>query len=136
MKNTDTIDSTTVDLELCPKCGAELADETTTQTGKRFQRCTQGSWDPQTKQVEGCDYVKWLTAIPVELDETCPKCKSPLVLATTKSGKKMKKCSTSGWDAETRQATGCEYIEWINGSTEMIAEDCPQYGSSLVLYTT
>jgi ssDNA-binding Zn-finger/Zn-ribbon topoisomerase 1 len=122
--------------EICPQCGSPLAEETTTATGKRFIRCSQGSWDPQTKQVQGCDYVKWLTSVPVETDEQCPKCGNPLVLATTKTGKKMKKCSTSGWDPETRQATGCDYIEWINGSTEMLAEDCPQCGASLVMYTT
>jgi len=26
----------------------------------------------------------------------------------------MKKCSTSSWDKEKKQATGCDYIEWIN----------------------
>jgi ssDNA-binding Zn-finger/Zn-ribbon topoisomerase 1 len=124
------------ELELCPKCGSELGDVITTASGKKFQRCSQGTWDPKTKQTEGCDYVKWLTAEPVELDEKCPKCGEPLLMATTKTGKKMKKCSTSGWDPETRSPTGCDFVEWINGTTEMIAEECPQCGASLIIYTT
>ena len=99
---------------LCPKCGAPLSEVTTTSTGRELQRCSKGSWDPQLKKVIGCDYVKWLEIKPVTLDEKCPKCGAPLVLQSTRFGKKMKKCSTSSWDKEKKQATGCDYIEWIN----------------------
>ena len=36
-----------------------------------------------------------------------------LILYTTASGKKMKKCETSGWDSAKREATGCAYIQWL-----------------------
>lgn len=122
--------------EVCPKCGSPLGEVTETKTGKRLQRCSTGSWDPNTRENVGCDYVKWLEVEPQELDEKCPKCGSPLILATTRFGKKMKKCSTNVWDKEARKAVGCDYIEWINGSTEPLDEECPECQSKLVLYTT
>ncbi len=122
--------------EVCPKCGSPLGEVTETSTGKKLQRCSSGSWNSQTRQNEGCDYVKWLTVEPKELDEKCPKCGAPLVLQTTRFGKKMKKCSTGGWDKEARKATGCDYVEWINGTTEALDIDCPQCGEKLVLFTT
>lgn len=123
--------------EVCPKCGADLGEVVETATGRKLQRCTKGSWNKETKQNEGCDYVKWIVAEPETLDETCPKCGAPLVMQTTRFGKKMKKCSTSGWDREQRVATGCDYIEWLNnGSTEKLEEKCPECGADLVLFTT
>ena len=71
-----------------------------------------------------------------ELDEKCPKCQSPLVMATTRSGKKLKRCSTNVWNAETRSSTGCDYVEWQKGATEQTDEDCPKCGSKLVIYTS
>lgn len=125
-----------MDQENCPKCGAVLGDVVETSTGRKLQRCSQGSWNSQTKKNEGCDYVKWLTIEPKELDETCPKCGSSLVLQVTRFGKKMKKCSTGGWDKEAKQATGCDYVEWISGTQEKLDEKCPDCGADLVLYTT
>lgn len=122
--------------EMCPKCGSPLAEITTTPTGRKLQRCSTGSWDKETKKNVGCDYVKWLETPPEELDEMCPKCGSPLVLVVTRFGKKMKKCSTNEWNKDTKQATGCDYVEWINGTTEALDEDCPTCGNKLVLYTT
>lgn len=122
--------------EMCPKCGSALAPVTVTPNGKKLQRCSKGSWNAETRKSEGCDFVKWLTPDPTPLDEKCPKCDSPLVLVVTRFGKKMKKCSTGGWDKETKKATGCDYIEWINGTTEPLAEECPECGEKLVLYTT
>lgn len=120
----------------CPKCGSLLAEVTKTATGRELQRCSKGSWNKETRQNEGCDYVKWLVAKPQELDEKCPKCGKPLVLAVTRFGKKMKKCSTNTWNRELRKAEGCDYIEWIGGTTEELDEDCPACGKKLVLYTT
>lgn len=120
----------------CPKCGSELSPITITTTGKKLQRCSSGSWNKDERKNIGCDYVKWLEVEPETLPEKCPKCASPLVLTTTKSGKKMKKCSTNVWDKETKKATGCDYVEWINGSSEDLDEECPMCGSKLVLYTT
>lgn len=122
--------------EKCPKCGSELAPITETATGRRLQRCSKNVWNKQTKKSEGCDFVKWLTMEPQTLNEKCPKCGSPLVLQFTRFGKKMKKCSQGGWDKEARKPTGCDYVEWINGTTEKLDEACPQCGKPLVLYTT
>src|SRR3989344_2351752 len=122
--------------EICPKCGSPLGDITQTASGKKLQRCSKGSWNPETKKNEGCPFVKWFQIEPKELDEKCPKCSSPVLLQVTRFGKKMKKCSKGGWDKETRQATGCDYIEWINGTTESLDEKCPDCGEKLVLYTT
>ena len=127
---------TTPSPETCPKCGQPLGEITTTASGRKLQRCSRSSWDPTTKKNVGCDYVKWLEVEPEELDEKCPKCGSPLVLAFTRFGKKMKKCSTSSWDKEAKKAIGCDFVEWINGTTEQLDEDCPQCGAKLVLYTT
>lgn len=125
-----------MDTENCPKCGSPLGEITETKTGKKLQRCSMGSWNGETHKNEGCDYVKWLETPPVELDEKCPKCGANLVLAITRFGKKMKKCSTGGWDAALKKATGCDYVEWINGTTEPLDLDCPQCGEKLVLFIT
>lgn len=124
------------DMETCPKCGAPMGEVQETPTGRKLQRCsTAGPWDPKVKPT-GCTYVKWLAVEPQTLDENCPKCGSALVLAVTRFGKKMKKCSTGGWDKEAKKPTGCDYVEWIGGSTEPLDEECPTCGNALVLYTT
>jgi len=123
-------------METCPKCGSALGEVTTTKNGKKFQRCSTGSWNAETKQVDGCPFIKWLPIEPTTLDEKCPKCGAPLVLNVTRFGKRMKKCSTNSWDSKTRTASGCDYIEWIKGTTENLEEDCPKCGAKLVLYTS
>lgn len=127
---------TPTEQELCPICQSPLSDPEETPTGKKLQRCSQGSWNPETKSVEGCEYVKWLKDEPKELDEACPKCGASLVLQVTRTGKKLKKCSTAGWDREQRVATGCDYVEWLTGTTKELDEECPQCGEKLVLFTT
>ncbi len=122
--------------DVCPKCGSPLGEITETASGKKLQRCSTGSWNKETKQNEGCDYVKWLEVEPVTLDEKCPKCGVPLIMQITRFGKKMKKCSTGVWNKETKKVDGCDYVEWINGTTEKLDEECPQCGSPLVLFTT
>jgi DNA topoisomerase-1 len=122
--------------DVCPKCGSPLDPPTVTKTGRKLQRCSTGGWDPETKQNTGCDYVKWLQVEPEELDEPCPKCGAKLIMAVTRFGKKMKKCSTGGWDSKEKKATGCDYVEWINGTTEPLDEDCQDCGAKLVLFTT
>jgi ssDNA-binding Zn-finger/Zn-ribbon topoisomerase 1 len=129
-------DTKTVNPDVCPKCGSPLSEVVTTPTGKKLQRCSAGSWNSETKRAEGCTFVKWLAVDPVTLDEKCPKCGNPLMLVVTRFGKKMKKCSTNVWDATAKKATGCDYVEWINGTTEPLDEECPDCGSKLVLYTT
>ena len=122
--------------DVCPKCGAALSEIIETPTGRRLQRCSTGSWNPQTHKTDGCDYVKWLEVEPKELDEKCPKCGSPLVLQVTRFGKKMKKCSAGVWNKETKKVDGCDFVEWINGTTEALDEKCPKCGEPLVLFTT
>ncbi len=122
--------------EKCPKCGSPLEEPTTTPTGRRLQRCSNGHWDKEARKNIGCDFVKWLETPPETLDEKCPKCGSPLTLVVTRFGKKMKKCSTNVWNKDTKQSEGCDYVEWINGTTEPLDEDCPTCGNKLVLYTT
>ena len=120
----------------CPKCGSPLGEVQMTATGRKLQRCsTAGPWDPKVKPT-GCTYVKWFQVEPQALDEKCPKCGANLVLAVTRFGKKMKKCSTGGWDSVAKKATGCDYIEWLTGTTVPLEENCPECGNKLVLYTT
>lgn len=121
---------------VCPKCGSALGEIQTTKTGRKLQRCSNGSWDAEAKKNVGCDYVKWLEMEPEKIDEKCPKCGNDLVIAFTRFGKKMKKCSTNKWNAETKKAEGCDFVEWINGTTEELDENCPTCGKKLVLYTT
>ena len=122
--------------EICPKCGSALAEITQTQTGKKLQRCSSGSWNKETRKNEGCDFVKWIAFEPETLDEKCPKCSSPLVLQETRFGKRMKKCSTGGWDSDAKKPTGCDYVEWLTGTKEPLDLDCPECGEKLVLFTT
>lgn len=120
--------------ETCPKCGSPLKPVETTSTGRKLQRCTNGSWNSQTRMAEGCDYVKWINDPPESLDEKCPKCGSNLILQTTRFGKKMKKCSAGGWDKESKQATGCDYVDWMD-KRETLEEVCPRCGEKLILQT-
>lgn len=122
--------------DVCPKCGSPLGEITETSTGRKLQRCSTGSWNKETRQNEGCNYVKWIQAEPETLDEKCPKCGAPLLMQFTRFGKKMKKCSTGIWNKETKKVEGCDYVEWINGTTEKLDEECPQCGKPLVLFTT
>lgn len=122
--------------ELCPICSSPLSEPEETKTGKRLQRCSKGKWDPEKRQTVGCAYVKWLEQPAETLQEMCPKCGSPLVLQTTRTGKKMKKCSAGGWDKEQRVATGCDYVEWLGNTTKELNEECPKCGETLVEVTT
>lgn len=48
------------------------------------------------------------------MTDICSKCGSPLAeIVETKSGRQLQRCSTGGWDAAKRQATGCRYVEWL-----------------------
>lgn len=98
---------------LCPKCGASLSERSQVKSGLIVQRCSKGSWNADTRKVNGCTYVKWTTPPPEKLDERCPKCNNNLLLVTTRSGKKLKRCTTNSWDPKTRVASGCDYVEWM-----------------------
>ena len=88
----------------------------TTRFGKKMKKCSAGGWDKEVKQATGCPYIEWINGSTEKLDEKCPECGKDLVLFTTNSGKKMKKCSTSGWDSAKKQATGCTHVEWLKGN--------------------
>ncbi len=122
--------------ELCPKCGSALTEIQTTKNGKRLQRCSAGNWNPETHEVDGCNYIKWLPIEPQVLEEKCPKCGASLLLTVTRFGKRMKKCSTNTWDPKTKTASGCDYVEWLKGTTEELDEACPKCGAKLVLFTS
>ncbi len=98
--------------EKCPKCGNPLILQVT-RFGKKMKKCSTNVWNPDTKKAEGCDFVEWINGTKEDLDEDCPKCGNKLILYTTAAGKKMKKCSTSGWDRAKRKPTGCDYIQWL-----------------------
>ena len=53
--------------EICPKCGSPLGEVFETKSGKKLQRCSKGSWNPETHTIDGCAYVKWLEVEPVTL---------------------------------------------------------------------
>lgn len=125
-----------IDENICPKCGSSLTEIMETASGKRMRKCVKNVWNKETKKSEGCEYVKWITPEPKTLDEACPKCGKPLVLQITRFGKKMKKCSTSVWDSKTKTSSGCDFVEWVNGTTEKLDEACPECGQDLVLFTT
>jgi hypothetical protein len=118
----------------CPKCGSSLSAQETTPTGKKLQRCSQGQWNSETRQTEGCAFVKWIQDPPQELDEKCPKCGEKLLLQTTRFGKKMKKCSAGGWDREEKKPTGCTYVDWLD-ERQILDEKCPKCENKLVLTT-
>ncbi len=122
--------------DLCPKCGKPLGEIVTTQSGKMLRRCSAGSWNSVTRQIEGCSFVKWLPIPPKPLDEKCPQCGAQLVLVFTRYGKKLKRCSTAGWDKENKIPTGCTYVEWLKGTSQPLDEKCPQCGEPLILYTS
>lgn len=99
--------------EMCPQCGAPLGEVVETRSGRKLRRCSKSMWNRDTRTNEGCDFVKWMVPQPEQLDEKCPQCGAPLVLQTTRTGKRLKKCSTARWDREQRVATGCTYIQWL-----------------------
>jgi ssDNA-binding Zn-finger/Zn-ribbon topoisomerase 1 len=78
-----------------------------------MKKCSTGGWDKEAKKATGCDYIEWINGTSEKLGEKCPQCDAELVLFTTASGKRMKKCSTAGWDKEKRVATGCTYVQWL-----------------------
>ncbi|MEI6243384.1 MAG: hypothetical protein WCP39_08310 [Chlamydiota bacterium] len=78
-----------------------------------MKKCSTNGWDKDTKKATGCDYVEWINGTKVPLDENCPECNEKLVLFTTANGKRMKKCSTAGWDPATKSPTGCTYVYWL-----------------------
>ncbi len=44
----------------------------------------------------------------------CPKCQGRLVKKVSSIGKPFHKCENGKWDFQTKQATGCDYVDWLN----------------------
>ncbi|OGK38638.1 hypothetical protein A3F34_01575 [Candidatus Roizmanbacteria bacterium RIFCSPHIGHO2_12_FULL_44_10] len=99
--------------QTCPECGSPLGEPEITPNGKQVRRCSNGSWDSKARKVTGCAYAQWSYPEPEKLDEDCPKCGEHLVLITTRKGRRLKRCSTAGWDKETKTATGCDHVQWL-----------------------
>jgi len=53
----------------------------------------------------------------------CPKCGKKLELKTTKAGKPMIKCTGGGWDVINKKATGCDFVDWMNGENDFSNSD-------------
>lgn len=53
--------------------------------------------------------------------EKCPKCGSPLVKFTTKTGKTGTQCSTRKYDFTTKTTSGCDYIKWDEEKSGLLA---------------
>lgn len=48
------------DVPPCPKCNGPMWDNRATKKGKQPDfKCKNGTWNPQTKTVDGCDGVLW-----------------------------------------------------------------------------
>jgi hypothetical protein len=65
-------------------------------------------YKPQVKQTFGkkeLDYVE---------GKKCPKCQGRLVKKVSSVGKPFHKCENGKWDFTTKQATGCDYVDWLN----------------------
>jgi hypothetical protein len=88
-----------------------------------MKKCSTNIWNKEEKKAEGCDYIEWINGTTEALDEDCPKCGKKLVLFTTANGKKMKKCSTAGWDKEKKEPTGCTYVQWLKSSDYVSKEE-------------
>ena len=44
----------------------------------------------------------------------CPKCGGRLVKKISSVGKPFHKCENGKWDFTTKQATGCDFVDWLN----------------------
>jgi hypothetical protein len=65
--------------------------------------------------------------------QACPKCGQPLVKFQTKTGKSGVRCSTNKWDPATKQATGCDYIQWDEDKpTQASVPASPMQKSALI----
>lgn len=52
----------------------------------------------------------------------CPKCGKELVMKDN-GAKKFIKCSAGGWDRIAKKATGCDFVDWMNGENDYLNSD-------------
>lgn len=70
-------------------------------------------------------------------NDTCPKCGSSLgEIITTKSGKRIQRCSAGVWNQSTHQVDGCDFVKWLPFEPQALDEKCPKCGAPLVFYIT
>lgn len=66
-------------------------------------------YKPQIKQTFGAkkevEYVE---------GKKCPKCGGRLIKKVSSIGKPFHKCENGKWDFTTKQATGCDFVDWLN----------------------
>jgi hypothetical protein len=66
-------------------------------------------YKPQLKQTFGAkkevEYVE---------GKKCPKCGGRLVKKISSANKPFHKCENGKWDFATKQATGCDFVDWLN----------------------
>lgn len=73
----------------------------------------------------------------MEDNKTCPKCGAELSeVVTTKSGKKLQRCSTGVWNRETGKTEGCDFVKWLPVEPETLDEKCPKCGAPLIMTMT
>ena len=80
--------------------------------------------------------IKPLTPSSSDISSPCPKCGAELVETRTRSGRKLKKCSTNVWDPKTHTASGCDYVEWAKTTTELLDDECPTCSAKLIMVNT
>ncbi|MGL4951134.1 MAG: DNA topoisomerase [Mycoplasma sp.] len=69
--------------EKCPKCNGDVFLQLT-KNGKKMKKCSNGSWNPKTKKVEGCDFLEWVNEVDPKAP-LCPKCNSTMILRSGKA---------------------------------------------------
>lgn len=73
----------------------------------------------------------------MEDSKNCPKCGSALSeVVTTKSGKKLQRCSAGVWNRETGKTEGCDFVKWLPFEPETLDEKCPKCGAPLIMTMT
>lgn len=75
-----------------------------------------------TPQKKGGSYQK-----PVDYVEgkSCPKCGGRLIKKTKKDGSPFHQCENRKWNATTKEATGCSFIDWLEDKNESF-DDIPE----------
>jgi hypothetical protein len=89
------------------------------------------------RDMSGLELLKKMTAIEAELEKrgykpqvklafgqkkeveyvqgkVCPKCGGRLIAKISSIGKPFHKCENGKWDFQTKQATGCDFVDWLN----------------------
>jgi hypothetical protein len=49
----------------------------------------------------------------------CPKCGGRIEEKISKAGKKFQKCENGKYDFNTKQNTGCDFVDWLDGISPM-----------------